>query len=158
MVMVSRTSLSRWKLGGFGMYSGTDTVRSRWIHAVLLTGGGELAVPFGRLVEDRPDLALAARTVRSLPQPDALRAVGRSLLEAGVWVDCTPARVGRVSGLHVKVLPRAQLVGSGCRPLPVQGLRLEVWRYGYRSEDRLLRGEVLVGVQVPVRAALARAP
>jgi len=153
MGVVSQSSLSRWKMGGFGMYSGTDTVRSRWIRAVLLTGDGELPVPFDRLVKDRPALALAARTTRALPEPERLRAVGQALLNAGAWADCTPARVGRVSSGHVKILARTRLMGSGCRPMTVRGLRLEVWRYRYASSGRRLRAESLVAVKLAARGA-----
>lgn len=153
LVVTSHGDLSPWKLGGFGMYSGVDSVRARWIRLVVVTPAGELPVPFERLIEDRPWLAHEARNLRSLPRAGALAAIGRALLAGpAVFADCTPGRLrgpaGRVSGHFVRLLGPGQLRGLGCRPLPVAGLRLEIWRYRYASRERRLRGDELLEVQV----------
>ncbi len=163
LVAVGQTPLSRWKGGGFGMYSGVDSVRARWIRAVLVTPSGELPLSFDRLVDDRPGLAHVARNARSLPDANSLAAVGRGLMAAGLFADCTPTGVRGVSGHYVKLLPPRQLRTSGCRRLAVTGLVLEIWRYDYRSGggkdpgDRRLVGEKLVAVAVEAAPPGSRA-
>ena len=157
LLAIAQTPLSRWKGGGFGMYSGVDSVRSRWIRALLVTRSGELPVSFERLVEARPDLAHAARNVRSLPDAGSLAQIGRGLQAAGVWADCTPAGMRGVSGHYVKLLPPRQLRAAGCRRLAVTGLVLEIWRYDYRADDgRRLVGEKLVEVRLDAAPGEAR--
>jgi hypothetical protein len=153
VVVTHQTALSPWKLGGFGMYSGVDSVRSRWLRVVVATPSGELPVVFDRLVEEQPLVAHIARNVRSLPDAQALGGLGQLLLEgSGSWADCTPARVAgaqaRVSGHFVRLLPPGQMRAQGCRPLPVTGLHLELWRYRYDSPSRLLEGEKLAEASV----------
>lgn len=158
LVATADGELSPWKLGGFGMYSGVDSVRARWIRLLVVTPAGELPVPFEPLLKDRPALAHEARNVRSLPRPGALAAVGQGLLAGPtVFADCTPARLRggarRVSGHFVRLLAPGSLRALGCRPLPVAGLRLELWRYRYRSPERLLRAQRLVAVEVAAAPA-----
>ena len=148
MWVTAEQPLSPWKLGGFGMYSGVDSVAARWIRPVVVVGAGELPVSFDRLLEDRPDLVAVSRAVRSWPDAGRLAAVAEALLEGeGVWADCTPSRIrkgGRVSAPFVRILPRHRIRPLGCRPLNVQALRLEIWRYDYVSDGRRLIGEKLV--------------
>ena len=153
VVVTQQTQLSPWKLGGFGMYSGVDTVRSRWIRLRVRTPAGPLPVVFERVVEDRAALAHLARNVRSLPDDGSLAGLGQALLAGpGVWADCTPARLGgaqgRVSGHHVRLLAPQRVRPEGCVALPVRGLDLEVWRYRYDSAERRLRGELLAQATV----------
>lgn len=143
---VSQSPLSRWKGGGFGMYSGVDSVRSRWIRAVLVTPVGRLPLSFDRLVADRPGLAYAARNVRSLPDEARLGALGQGLLASGEFADCTPAGLRGVSGHYVELMSPGRLRRSGCRRLAVTGLVLEIWRYEYLPAERRLVGEKQVGV------------
>lgn len=153
--VTAQRPLSPWKLGGFGMYSSVDSIAARWIRPVLIVGAGELPVSFDRLLEDRPDLVAVSRAVRSWPDADRLAAVGEALLNGeGEVADCTPApvrRSGRVSGHFVRILPPARIQALGCRPLPVQALRLEIWRYTYTSVGRRLSGEKLVEAGVTKR-------
>jgi hypothetical protein len=146
--VTAQQPLSPWKLGGFGMYSGVDSVAARWIRPVVVVGAGELPVSFDRLLEDRPDLVAASRAVRSWPDAGRLAAIAEALLEGqGVWADCSPTRIrkgGRVSGHFVRILPARRMRALGCRPLGVQALRLEIWRYDYVSDGRRLTGEKLV--------------
>lgn len=148
MWVTAQQPLSPWKLGGFGMYSGVDSVAARWIRPVLVVAAGELPVSFDRLLEDRPELVAISRAVRSWPDADRLAALADSLLDGGnSWADCTPSRIakgGRVSGLFVRSLPKGRVRSLGCRPLAVHALRLEIWRYDYVSEGRQLTAEKLV--------------
>jgi len=146
--VTSGSLLSPWKLGGFGMYSGVDSIGARWIRPVLVAGPGELPLVWESLVEERPDLVRAARAVRSWPQMVPLARLGDNLLnESGVWADCTPARIaqaGRIVGRFVRPLAQEEVRVLGCRPLPVAALRLEVWRYRWDASSRRLSGEKLL--------------
>ena len=148
MWLTTQRPLSPWKFGGFGMYSGVDSVAARWIRPVLVLSAGELPLAFERVLEDRPELVRIARAVRSSPDARRLGAIAEALLDGdNAWVDCTPSRVaegGRASGLFVRSLPASRARSLGCRPLVVHALRLEIWRYGYASEGRLLTAEKLV--------------
>jgi len=152
MAVSARTPLSPWKGGGFGMYSGVDSIAARWIRPVLITPAGELPVSFDRILEDRPELEAPARAVRSAADATRLAALAAWLMDDGrEWADCTPAVLGRrdpgrarVSAYFVRPLAKAQRRALGCARLAVSGLRLELWRYRYAGEGRLLRGEKLV--------------
>ncbi len=154
--LTTRTSLSPWKLGGFGMYSGVDAIGARWIRSQVVTPMGTLPVSFGRLQADVPGLETFSRNVRSWPDPASLGALGQALLAGDrVWADCTPASLQktagegtRISGHFVRLLSVRELRQQGCRRLPVKALRLEVWRYRYTSFDRRLAGEKLAEVVV----------
>jgi hypothetical protein len=156
MTVTAQTPLSPWKLGGFGMYSSVDSVRARWIRAVLVTSAGELPISFDRLLEDRPELARRARAVRSLPDPVSLSAIGEELLQGPKgFVDCTPEALRQGEGRRTRI--RAAFVrmrapgpsrAFGCRRMVVAGLRLEIWRHRYESDTRRLIGEKLVEVDV----------
>ena len=146
--VTAQRPLSPWKLGGFGMYSGVDSIAARWIRPVVIVGAAELPVSFDRLLEDRPELAAVSRAVRSWPDAGRLAAIGDALLNGdGAWADCTPTRIrrgGQVSGYFVRILPPDRIWALGCRPFEVKALRLEVWRYHYVSDGRRLTGEKLV--------------
>jgi hypothetical protein len=146
MVVVARTPLSPWKLGGFGMYSGVDSVRARWIRLTLYTDEGELPVAFERMVAGQPTVARRARRVRALPTSRALAALGEDLLAGdAVFADCRPAGLpswrARPGGSAVRLLAADQVEKLRCRPLEVARMRLEVWRYRYRAEGSRMVAE-----------------
>jgi hypothetical protein len=149
---IARAPLSPWKGGGFGMYSGVDSLAARFLRPVLLTPAGELPVSFDRLLEDRPELAPFASELRAWPDAGRLAALVDALAGGGRgWADCTPAPLGRaapglarVSAHFVRSLPDAERKALGCARLNVSALRLELWRYRYEGEGRVVRAEKLV--------------
>jgi hypothetical protein len=151
MIVVERTLLSPWKLGGFGMYSGVDNVEARFIRATLQTEAGELRVPFRPALAGREVLQEQSRRVRAFPNSRRLSLLGDAMLsEVGVWADCTPRPKGRAEmrirtqGRFVRWLPPDWMSSSGCRALQVVGVKLEVWRYAYEPETSRMTTERLV--------------
>ena len=152
MVILAQTSLSPWKLGGFGMYSGVDSVAARWIRAALVTDAAEIPIFFERALAGRPAVETFARAVRAMPTRQALADLGDVALNDGrVWIDCTPARLRKGDGRSARILPtfvRAESPrrarNSGCRRLVVTAMRLELWRYSFERETRRVVGEKLL--------------
>lgn len=168
LVLVDQGALSRWKGGGFGMFSTVDSPSARFLRVRLFTTQGEIPV----LVP--ADLQTQAQKVRVMPTAGRLAALTEALRH-GTWVPLSMVSAGR----HYRDLLRAAggevqetaddiqvPAGDGPEridfaelqlvrmlgedealpteaPLAVAGARVEVWRYTFDREELMLRAEKL---------------
>ena len=144
--------LSRWKGGGFGMFSTLDSPSARFLRIYIITENGEFPV------EVPGHLAEVESKVRAVPTESNLSMLSVELAQAR-WIHndgASQVAVNMGSG-EVSIndsssndRPLFRALGRGeissQEPLVnVQAIRVEVWRYSAApSEDQLVATRLLV--------------
>lgn len=163
LYLVESHSLSRWKGGGFGMFSTVDSPSARFLRVYLRSDSGEVPV----LVPD--EVRRLSQQVRVMPSKQRLEELTEAL-RRGTWVHLTmvsasqhyrnllraageayqdssddirlrrdgPARIAFEGMQLVRMLGEDE-EPSDDAPFPVTGARVEVWRYVFDREALVLR-------------------
>jgi len=132
-----------WEGGGFGMFSTMDKRQARFVRCVLVTP--EQAVP----VRTPAHLDTYVERMRARPTTVRARRLAQFLADAE-WVRSDPARVDtaigasdRPAGLY-RYRPPSEMTN---RPtVVVESVRVEIWRYRFRTRSYQLRARPLVRV------------
>ncbi len=164
LYLVEQRSLSRWKGGGFGMFSTVDSPSARFLRIYLKSDEGEVPVLVPdevrelshkvRVMPSQRRLAELADTLRngtwvhlsvvSATQHyhDLLRAAGGEYQDSAddiqVQTQPGPARIDFEGMKLVRMLGEDE-GPSDDKPLVVTGARVEVWRYVFDREGLVLR-------------------
>jgi hypothetical protein len=164
LYLVERSALSRWKGGGFGMFSTVDSPSARFLRVYLMTDAGEVPVlvpgevkklaqkvrvmPSERRVEELTETlrngAWVHLTVVSAAQHyhDLLRSAGEGYQDSADDIQLqTQGGPGRIDFEEMELV---RMLGedegpSDDQPLVVTGARVEVWRYLFDREALVLR-------------------
>jgi hypothetical protein len=164
LYLVEHRSLSRWKGGGFGMFSTVDSPSARFLRVYLMSDSGEVPV---LIPSEARELA---QKVRVLPSKQRLEEL-TDTLRNGTWVHLTvvsasqhyhdllraageeyqdsaddiqfqaqdgPARIDFEEMKLVRMLGKDE-GPSDDEPLVVTGARVEVWRYFFDRQALVLR-------------------
>ena len=164
--LVDRNDLSRWKGGGFGMFTTVDSPSARVFFFYLSTSDGEIPVMVPR------DLAKLSHKARVMPTAERITVLAQRL-QAGTWIPLTMVSASQhyldllksagpgydqsaddisyqaASGVPHLDFDELQLVRMleedepipQDTPLEVSGVRVEVWRYRFDREELVLRAE-----------------
>ena len=164
LYLVNTHDLSRWKGGGFGMFTTVDSPSSRFLRVYLDTPDGEVPV----LIP--PDLRKLAQKTRVLPS-DARMTELMDALREGTWVylsmvsalqhyrqllaisardrgdlvdDIRYSSRDDIGAVDFRRMRLARMLDEDEHPLDqqpiaVRGVRLEVWQYRFDREELMLR-------------------
>ena len=164
LYLVENHALSRWKGGGFGMFTTVDSPSARFLRIYLISATDEVPVLVPRKLRKQSNKA------RVLPSMDRLATLVERLHE-GTWVPLTMVSASQ----HYQDLLRAagdEYLGSADdiqyqsrdstayldfadiklyrmldedeplstdKPLNITGVRVEVWNYRFDREELVLR-------------------
>ncbi len=162
--LVESRSLTRWKGGGFGMFTTVDSPSARFLRVYLSSESCEVPV----LIPSQ--LAKLSHQVRAMPSRPRLEALARALRD-GTWVHLTMVsasrhyqdllraagdeyrdsaddirfRQDRPTSIDFEQMQLVRMLGpderlSDDKPVRVTGVRVEVWRYLFDREALVLRG------------------
>jgi len=154
LVVANTTLLSPWKGGGFGMFSTVDSPSARFLRIILDTPSGSVRVSMP------DDLRDEAMNLRTLPRLDVINEIARDLASRR-WtpvVRTTPEQA-YLAVAAPAALSRATTEYSGVRAfapdepiagplIPVNGVRVELWRYRFERDRGLLSAERLLHAEV----------
>jgi len=164
LYLVEHRSLSRWKGGGFGMFSTVDSPSARFLRVYLMSDSGEVPVLIPsevrelsqkvRVMPSKQRLEELADTLRngtwvhlsvvSAAQHyhDLLRAAGEQYQDSADDIQFQtqdgPARIDFKEMQLVRMLGKDEGPPDD-EPLVVTGARVEVWRYFFDREALVLR-------------------
>jgi len=164
LYLVEHRSLSRWKGGGFGMFSTVDSPSARFLRVYLKSDAGEVPVlvpsevrelshkvrvmPSKRRLEELTETLRNGTWVHlsvvsaSQHYHDLLRAAGDEYQDSAddiqVQIQAGPARIDFEEMKLVRMLGKDE-GPSDDEPLVVTGARVEVWRYFFDREALVLR-------------------
>jgi hypothetical protein len=164
LYLVEHRSLSRWKGGGFGMFSTVDSPSARFLRVYLMSDSGEVPVLIPSEVRE------LSQKIRVMPSKQRLEEL-TDALRNGTWVHLTvvsasqhyhdllraagekyqdsaddiqfqtkdgPARIDFEEMQLVRMLGKDE-GPSDDEALVVTGARVEVWRYFFDREALVLR-------------------
>lgn len=153
-LIAAASDLSAWKGGGFGMFSTVDSPSARFVRVRLRVGDAEyaVAVPDSLAVPERialtwPNHRHAAELARRLA---GLRWVTAELplaaLPPGTAADPASGAQGGTAVLLrlYKALAQDESSPPGTDPLPVEAVRVAVWRYTFDGTTAGLTAEKVV--------------
>lgn len=164
LYLVDNRSLSRWKGGGFGMFTTVDSPSARFLRVYLMSDSGEVPV----LIPS--ELRKLSQKVRVMPSKPRLEEL-TGALRNGTWVHLTIVSASqhyhdllRAAGeeyqdsaddiqfqtqdsptsIDFEKMQLVRMLGpderlSDDKPFKVTGARVEVWRYLFDREALVLR-------------------
>jgi len=174
LYLVDARSLSRWKGGGFGMFTTVDSPSSRFLRIHLDTADGQIPV----LIP--PELRKLAQKARVLPSHARMSALADALRQ-GTWVylsmdsalqyyrellamsgeaqgdvadDVKHSSKRDIGSIDFRQMQLLRMLNEdetliGREPVAVRGVRLEVWQYGFDREELLLGARKVAGITAP---------
>lgn len=148
---IGENNLSRWKGGGFGMFSTIDSPGNRFVVFALLKRDkavGDMLYTQGTFPEDNRQISAAQGAAVALPTKRNLEDLGRSLLQLDWYAPPYNGSKIPAPGRSVSKPEAKQLKLS---KLEIDGIRLELrrmrWDFqkGTVSSERLSATEVMRG-------------
>jgi len=171
LYLVDSRSLSRWKGGGFGMFTTVDSPSARFLRVYLISETGEVPVLIPR------KLRKLSHKVRVMPSKERLMKLSEKLRE-GTWVHLTMVSATqhyqnqlRAAGkefqdsadniqyqiqdstpyIDFEQLQLVRMLGEDeplttDKQLKVTGVRVEVWKYLFDREELVLRASKITHI------------
>lgn len=160
--MVNTASLSRWKGGGFGMFSTIDSPSARFLRVYVETDDGEIPVLVPKT------LRTLARKSMVMPTPKRLTELAEEIID-GTWVylnmvssmqyyqyllssignDELAAEIQLLiknknnhisfESLRLAKMVEEEKVSSFDKRIPIKYVRVEVWKYFFDKERMILK-------------------
>jgi hypothetical protein len=151
-------TLTRWKGGGFGMFSTMDSVDARFIKAYVLSDNGEMPVSIPI------DFSSDELQIQTWPRQSALRNLALDLSKLS-WLAAPTTRPNLLSEAARSQFPdlsdpanRPKVIVPTNRPdqysakygkINVKGIKLEVWKMQLDATGHSLDSHCLMSVTTP---------
>ena len=125
-----------WKGGGFGMFASVDAPAARFWRCYLITADHDVPV---RIPESLQPLA---GEIRLMPMPEPMSYLASQLAQA-TWVPAGSTPAG-----HIKLTEGSASHLKAGDAVEIQGVRLELWRYGFDSQNRQIKAFKILEVTI----------
>lgn len=134
--LVAAKNQTPWEGGGFGMFSTVDKRQARFVRCTLLTPRGEARV---QLPEH---LTTYVERLRARPTQTRVESLARYLAGA-TWIETASDSTSDAG--PPRYLPSHET--SDRPPVPVEAVRVEVWRYRFVSRPYGLEADTLLSAR-----------
>lgn len=171
LYFVDSRALSRWKGGGFGMFTTVDSPSARFLRVYLISDTGEVPVLIPR------ELKKLSQKVRVMPSKERMGELTNKLRE-GTWVPLTMVSATqhyqdllRAAGseyqdsaddiqyqaknsvpyIDFEQIQLVRMLGEDepfttDKPLKIKAVRLEVWKYSFDRKELVLNASKIAQV------------